>query len=96
MSCEISSKRRTTAASSSSLRCWLSSVKPTMSAKPTARVGLWPEVRPWLRATIVRWMPAATCRRQTNSRIRVMAGMTTSATPAKASADMTGSAPSRR
>ena len=39
-----------------------------------------------------RWIPAAIWRRHTNSRILAMAGMMTSATPAKASADMTGSA----
>ena len=91
MSWEISSKRRTTAASSSSLRCWLSRVKPTMSANPTASTGLCPGASPWLRSIMLRWMPAATWRRHTNSSSLAMAGMVTSATLAKASADMTGS-----
>ena len=91
MSWEISSKRRTTAASSSSLRCWLRSVKPTMSANPTARTGLCPGARPWLRSIMLRWIPAATWRRHTNSSSFAMAGMVTSATPANASAERTGS-----
>ena len=62
-----------------------------MSANPTASTGLWPGARPWLRSIMLRWIPAATWRRHTNSRSLAMAGMVSSATLAKASADMTGS-----
>ena len=42
-------------------------------------------------AQMLRWMPAATCRRQTNSSSRATPEMVTSATLAKASAEMMGS-----
>ncbi len=63
-----------------------------MSANPTAITGLWPGASPWLRSIMLRWIPAATCRRHTNSSNFAMAGMVTSATPANASAAITGSA----
>ena len=87
MSWEISSKRRTTAASSSWLRCWLSRVKPTMSANPTASTGLCTGREPVAAQHHAALDPAATWRRQTNSSSRAMAGIVTSATLAKASAD---------
>ena len=46
-----------------------------------------PGARPWLRSIMLRWIPAATWRRHTNSSSLAMAGMVTSATLAKASAE---------
>ena len=62
-----------------------------MSANPTASTGLSPGPRPWLRDAMLRWMAAATCRRHTNSSSLAMAGMVSSATETKASAERTGS-----
>ena len=83
-----SSKRLTRAASSSSDNCWLSMVKPTMSAKPTQRSGRAPGS--WrLRSSMARRTDAWTCRRQANSRRRVMAGSERSANRTKRSAAST-------
>ena len=61
-----------------------------MSANPTASTGLCPGARPWLRSSMLRWMPAASWRRQMYSSSLAMAGTVTSATLAKASADIDG------